>query len=64
MFLIDIVAEKARVWAKQLQTAGISAGDVAFCISVTSDMIGGLLSGEIRLAPELKIRITAVLDEV
>jgi hypothetical protein len=64
MALIDLAAEKARIWAKQLQTAGISAGDMAFCLGITSDMMVGILSGEIPLYPELELAVRATLYEL
>jgi hypothetical protein len=64
MALIDLAAEKARIWGKRLQTAGISADDMAYCLGVTSDQMISILSGEIPLGPDLELAVQATLHEL
>jgi hypothetical protein len=64
MALIDLAAKKARRWSKRLHTAGITAGDMAFCLGVTSDQMLCILSGEIPLSPELELAVKATLAEL
>lgn len=64
MDLIDLAAEKARIWEKRLQTAGITSEDMAFCLGVTSIQMHGILSGGIPLVPELELIVRETLDEL
>lgn len=64
MALIDLAAEKARMWGERLQAAGISADDMAFCLGVTSDQMNSILYGEIPLVAELELIVRETLSEL
>lgn len=64
MALLDLAAEKARIWGKRLQTAGITADDMAFCLGITNAQMLCILSGENPLGPELELIIRETLNEL
>jgi hypothetical protein len=64
MDLIDLAAEKARIWAKRIHRAGITPDSMAFCLGITSDQMHSILNGEIPLIPELELLIREMLCEL
>ena len=64
MDLIDLAAEKARIWRKRIQCAGITPDSMAFCLGITSDQMHSILNGQIPLIPELELLIREMLSEL
>ncbi len=64
MDLIDLAAEKARIWGKRIHRAGITPDSMAFCLGITSDQMHRILNGQIPLIPELELLICEMLSEL
>jgi hypothetical protein len=64
MALIDLAAEKARIWAKRLHKDSISVEELALIGGIPSDNAAAVLKGDYFLMPESEYRICRVIEIV
>jgi plasmid maintenance system antidote protein VapI len=60
----DLTAEKARIWRKSIQSAGISTEEMGHFLGFTSHQMQGIWRGEITITPEMEIRMLDILSKV
>ena len=64
MALIDLAAEKARIWRKSIHAAGIEPESMGHLLGFTSDQMQGIWRGEITITPEIEIRMLDIISSI
>ena len=64
MDLINLAAEKACIWRKSTDAAGIKPEALGHYLGFTSDQMQGIWRGEIIITPEIEIRMLEIFSRV